>query len=186
MQNIFIALLSVLLLSSCATSVSSIKSDATNVENAKSLNDRGYLLIGVETNRSLKNIFIIGEENIKLSHEDLRMGTNYILIDLAAGDYLISNIALNDYQKLLLDDKDNWRFEIKPKTISYIGHLELASRGFFNRGIRIELVNRSTEALEFMEDNFPTILSAQEMHFGGPSEDYFFRYLNGEVSFDEK
>jgi len=167
--------------------VSSIKNDALFVNDPSSnasLSD-GYLLIGVETNRDLKNIFISGTRAIKLSHEDLRFGTNYILINLAAGDYLIDSVALNSYQKLRLADEENWRFEVKPNTISYIGHLELQSRGFFSLVSRVELVNRSTEALEFMESDFPTILSARKMYFGGPSDDYFFSYLNAELVIDE-
>lgn len=185
MRYVLFASLCLLLVSSCATSVSSIKNDALSVTE-KSVNfSSGYLLIGVETNRDLKSIFISGMRTIKLSHEDLRFGTNYILINLAAGNYLIDSVALNSYQKLRLADKENWRFEIQPDTISYIGHLELQSRGFFSLVSRVELVNRSTEAIEFMESDFPNILSARKMHFGGPSDDHFFNYLNAEVVTNE-
>lgn len=185
MRHFLFALSCLLLVSSCATSVSSIKNDALSVNETNSNVSRGYLLIGVETNRDLKNIFISGMQTIKLSHEDLRFGTNYILIELAAGNYLIDSVALNNYQKLRLSDEENWRFEIKPDTVSYIGHLELQSRGFFSFVSRVELVNRSTEAIEFMESDFPTILSARKMYFGGPSDDHFFNYLNAEVVTNE-
>ena len=185
MRRFLFVLSCFLLVSSCATSVSSIKNDALSVNETNSKVSRGYLLIGVETNRDLKNIFISGMQAIKLSHEDLRFGTNYILINLAAGNYLIDSVALNSYQKLRLADEENWRFDIKPNTISYIGHLELQSRGFFSLVSRVELVNRSTEAIEFMENDFPTILSARKMHFGGPSDDHFYNYLNAEVVTNE-
>jgi hypothetical protein len=183
MRRIVFALWCLLFVSSCATTVSSIKNDAlvVNETNSSSSLNSGYLLIGVETNRDLKNIFISGMQTIKLSHEDLRFGTNYILINLAAGNYLVDSVALNSYQKLRLGDEENWHFKIKANTISYIGHLELQSRGFFSLLSRVELVNRSTEALEFMNSDFPTILAARKMYFGGPSDDYFFDYLNGEV-----
>ena len=73
MRHFLFALSCLLLVSSCATSVSSIKNDALSVNETNSNVSRGYLLIGFETNRDLKNIFISGMQTIKFSHEDLRL-----------------------------------------------------------------------------------------------------------------
>jgi len=167
---IFIALV---LINGCATQVTSIKQDRDRVLKK----DRGYVLLGIETNRDLKSILIDGAENIKLSSADIKEGTNFLLVDLKAGKYTIEKLRLDKYWRVELDDEEYWSFEVEPNQISYVGHLEIVRRGFWGGSTYTELVNRSSEALMFMEDNYPNILANRNMYYGGPGEDGFFQYI---------
>ena len=168
------ALLIALFISACSSTVSTLKEDvgvlATNT-------NKGYLLIGVETNFNLKDIFIDGPIDIDLSHKDLRKGNNFILVPLTAGMYEIKRINLGYYSRYKLREEDDWTFEIKSQTISYVGHLEFKRGSFLNSYARIELVNRSTEAFEFMREDFPSILNSRDLYYGGPGEDNFFDFV---------
>ena len=161
------------LLTACATKVTSIKRDFD-----RSLGkDKGYLLLGIETNRDLKSIMVAGPEDIMLTSADMKKGTNYILIDLKAGNYTFDKVMLDNYWRIWLDDEDYWTFEVMPNQISYVGHLEIARRGFWGGTTYAELVNRSSEALEFLEENYPTILANRSIAYGGPGDDSFFQFL---------
>lgn len=173
-HSILIAL-TCLLVSSCTSTVETITVDQDTISNRGD----GYLLIGIETNRNLRSIELGGSNSVKLSHQNLRAGSNFILIDLPAGDYIVEKIDLNRWYRLFINDEENWTFTIKPQTISYVGHLEIANSGFFRPSSEIELVNRSTEAVEFMEDFFPSILESRVLYYGGPGNDIFFDVING-------
>lgn len=166
--------LSLLFLSGCNSTVTTLEQDTDLISTA----DKGYLLIGVETNRDLKSISISGPDRISLSHKDLNAGTNFILVDLSVGEYEIDRITLDRWFRINLKDGENWQFTISSQSINYVGHLEIVNRGFFSSSARLELINRSTEAVEFMETNFPNINDSKTLSYGGPGEDFFFDYLN--------
>ena len=174
-SHYFFILLSILFLSACNTTVSTLKTDADAISETDLTS--GYLLIGVETNFNLKEINIDGPTDINLSHKDLRAGNNFILVPLPAGTFEVTGINMTHYSHFEMREEDDWSFEIKPQTISYVGHLEFDWRGFNRSYAHIELVNRSTEALEFMQKDFPNILSSRMLYYGGPGEDSFFDFL---------
>jgi hypothetical protein len=162
------------ILTGCAKSVSSIKTDQDKILTNKT----GYLLIGIETNRDLKGINISGSTDILLSYKDLRQGSNFILIDLTAGKYVIEKIQLNNYWRVEMDDEDYWDIEVLPGKINYVGHISVGTSGFWQVFSHIELVNKSSYAIEFMEEKFPKILTSREIHYGGPGDDTFFDFIN--------
>lgn len=167
-----IALL-LLFLTSCATKVSSLKEDKDIQLNAES----GYLLLGIETNRSIKSIHINGPQNIIITHEDLKAGTNFVFTNLPVGKYTITKIKLDHYWRVRLDEEELWEFELSPQSVNYVGHLELKQAIYWFLGGTTELVNRSSEALEFLEKDYPNILANRELFYGGPGEDNFFALL---------
>ncbi|MCB5213919.1 hypothetical protein LHL18_10505 [Rheinheimera aquimaris] len=167
-------LLLVLLLTGCSSQVRSIKTDVF----APLAHNQGYVLLGIETNNDLDYILIDGPKRIRLSCDDLRAGTNYLLVDLPAGTYTIEKVRLARYWKFDLDEADYWQFSIEAQKISYVGHFEFVSNGvWWNMFARLELVNRSSEALVFMEQNFPEILSGFNLVYKGPGQDPFFEYM---------
>lgn len=174
MRLVFVIL--ALLLTSCATTVTTIKKDQDRVLN----NNSGYLLLGIETNRNLKTIRISGPQTIELSSADIKKGNNYLFIDLEAGQYTIDKIRLDKYWFVELDDEEYWDFEVKPNQISYVGHMEIVRHWFWGGATNAELVNRSSEALEFLEDKYPNILTTRSVTYGGPGEDAFFEFLKSE------
>lgn len=162
-------------LTGCTNTVKSIDKGSENTINLSK--EQGYLLIGVDTEYNLKKISIDGPDYIRLSHHDLRAGSNYILIPLESGEYNIEEITYNSYWKSKPIDESEWVFTIKPQTISYVGHLQVEKELFYGRVVDIELVNRSTEAIDFMTLNFPSILHERELFYGGPGEDNYFQYI---------
>jgi len=160
-------------LAACNSTVKSIKTDQDTILT----NDTGYILMGVETNRQLKSIKLSGPETISFSHQDLKHGKNYILVNVEAGDYFIEKIDVNRRWRAKLDDEDNWLIRVEPGKVNYVGHLEFKSKGFWFMYYEAELVNKSSYALEHMENNFSNILSSREIFYGGPGTDEFFKYI---------
>lgn len=162
-------------LTSCAMKVSSIKEDV----DLDLSEDSGYLLLGVDTNVTLQNVDIFGADNIRLSQNDLRPGSKFILIDLEAGDYSIRNIRFNVFMKSKLTD-GYWDFTVLPGGVSYVGHLEVHSNFRFwtlSQDSTIELSNRSSEALMFMQQQFPNILTSRSLEYAGPGKDDFLKRM---------
>jgi len=177
MRLCFVLILSVFL-NACATQVSTLQSgEQKELEQGK-----GFVLLGIETNTNLKSVQISGPQKIKLSSQDIKEGVNFLLIDLKAGQYTIDHISLGSVRNIDLDDELTWDFVVEPGKISYVGHLEWDSTeyNYYYRWLvqyRVELVNRSTEALEFLEENHSKILAKNAIVYGGPGEDRFFALL---------
>lgn len=174
-MNVVSMIIILSLLTACTHTVKSLDKGSENIKDLSS--DKGYLLIGVETEYSLKNVSIDGPDFIRLSYADLKKGSNFILLPLDSGEYNITEINYNHYWKSKPIDEDKWFFTIKPQTISYVGHLQLEKNPFYSEMVDIEIVNRSTEALDFMKLNFPSILNEREIFYGGAGEDHYFEYL---------
>lgn len=177
MRAISILVCALLCLSACRSTVTTMKVDTDQIQTVDA--NMGYLLMGVDTNSNLKHIDIDGPNPIRLTHADLKKGTSYILIPMAAGKYSLNNIQFNYYFNSRMKDDDIWQFDIKPATVSYVGHLEVNTRGYFVFYSSTELVNRSTEALDFMQEDFPSILNNRVMYYGGPGEDAYFQFIAG-------
>lgn len=158
-----------LFISGCATKVSSIKNDGS----VQLTQDEGFLLIALKSNINLKEILISGESYVKLTAEDLRKGNSYILVKLPAGDYTFDKIRLNSY--IYIDDFDDeiWDFNVQKNTISYVGHLDFKN-AFWGYYSVIKLVNKSSIALEYLEDEFPEMLTNHSVQYQGPGQDRFF------------
>lgn len=172
-MRIILVVITLVLLSSCAKKVTSINKDQDNIL----AQNKGYLLLGIQTNLDLKSIGISGQENIKLSSRNIKEGTNYFLLDLEAGNYTIDEVKLNNYWRRELSDEELWQFEITSGKINYVGHLEVVTWGYRRPITKAELVNRSSEALEFLEGKFPNILTNKSIVYGGPGQDSFFEFL---------
>lgn len=165
-------LLPCLLLTGCVQSVKSLSQDV----DLQLDSDEGYLLIGVESSRNLNSILIRGPRNLKLTSEDLQKGSQYILISVPAGHYTIDKVNFTSHYYMRLDD-DAWGFKVEPMVISYVGDFELKKISIWNSNYRVELENRSSEALTFVENKFPNILKQRRIRYLGPGDDKFFEFL---------
>lgn len=171
-----VCLLSTLLIGSCVQKVTTLKSDI----DLQLDENTGYLLIGVETNLTLKSISISGEKNLKLSGDDIRKGSQYILVDVPAGDYSIDQIQLGGWFRTKLDN-GLWDFTVSPGVISYVGHLNVETVSIWPLRTQIELENRSSAALQFLEQSFPNILSNRSLVYHGPGTDPFMKFVAEEL-----
>lgn len=161
-------------LSGCVVNrVSSIRTD----EVVPLTGESGYLLIGVQTRDDLNFVDLEGPKSVRLSDKDLRSGTNYILIELPAGQYTISDLELGSARRIIFEDKENWQIEVQQQRINYVGHLEVRTYGYWIPVAYTELQNRSSQALEFLQRDFPVILAGYPLSYGGPGEDHFLPYI---------
>lgn len=166
-------LLSVSMLFGCAQKLEGLSKDV----DIKLLKNSGYLLIGVDTNRGLHSIVIGGEKSLVLTDKDLQYGSNYILVNVPAGEYQFEDIKFGRYLYMELEE-GYWDFEVKPHQISYVGDLSVKTEGYWSVvSADILLENRSTAALLFLESKFPNILKSRKVRYSGPGEDSFLEYV---------
>jgi hypothetical protein len=161
----FLLLVSSLLLVACSQKVNSIKS--TNPGQLDKNN--GYLLFSVDSVVNLEQLNIAGAKNVHLGAEDLAKGKHYILVDLPAGDYQITSAKLNHWWLIKLSD-GFWNFSVRPGQISYIGELQL-------KGYSPELENRSSMALQYLEQHHADLLKKFSVRYSGPGEDHYFEFV---------
>jgi hypothetical protein len=182
--RISLIILLITITTSCVHSVKPIETD-TDVQLEV---DYGYLLIGVETNLDLKSLSIFGAKNIKLTRANLRKGTNYFLLEMPVGQYNIEKIELNSWLKTILEG-EHYGFEVKSGAINYVGHFKITSFGAWPAVFsKHELANRSSEALVFMEQNFPNIFGSRKLLYQGPGDDVFlnrFSHISATKKGDE-
>ncbi|OEG74259.1 hypothetical protein BEL05_01385 [Shewanella colwelliana] len=167
-----VLMLAISTLLGCAQKIEGISKDVDKqlAENS------GYLLIGIDTNRGLHSIIIGGTKSLMLTDKDLQSGTNYILVDVPAGQYQIEDIKFGRYVYMELE-QGYWNFEVKPNQVSYVGDLYVKTVGFWMvSSAEILLENRSTSAQLFLEEKFPNILKSRQVRYSGPGEDKFLEY----------
>lgn len=177
MKRIFhiLLLLSVSMLFGCAQKLEGLSKDV----DIKLLENSGYLLIGIDTNRDLHSIVIGGEKSLILTDKDLQFGSHYILVHVPAGDYQFEDIKFGRYLYMELEE-GYWNFEVKSNQVSYVGDLSVKTEGFWTVvSADILLENRSTAALLFLESKFPNILQSRKVRYSGPGEDSFLEYAEG-------
>ncbi|WP_346836810.1 hypothetical protein [Microbulbifer sp. SAOS-129_SWC] len=170
-ENFLFLILFSLMLSACVTRVDAIKRDK-DIGLAK---DEGYLLIAVDTNQQLEKIHIRGEKALILTADDLKSGTNYILTKVPAGHYKIRRVDFNSFYGYRLTG-GIWGFDVEPNVISYVGTLDVV-KNRWSLDARVELSNRSSEAMEFLEGNFPELSGIRSVKYCGPGEDDFFEIV---------
>lgn len=174
-------LASTLLLSSCASTVATVKVDQTLQVSATD----GYVLIGIDSNSSLDRIDIRGKKSIRLAQQDLRPGSNYLLFQLPAGDYYFSYVSLGYQRGFVLDDPDLWGIQVQPSRINYVGDLSFQTRGVFGNRAAIELFNRAASAYQFLSERFPQVLASHQLAYGGPGEDFFLPFMQQQLQATE-
>lgn len=166
------------ILTACATRVENIKQDVQTNQLAVG---QGYLMMTIETNTDMRSIEIDGQQAIQVGQEDVRKGSNHILVALPAGEYYFSQVTAHNLFGTsrfdLEDDKDqDWGFKVEANTISYVGlfRVENSNWGYYSSFI---LINQSSQALEYLEENFPLLLNNHQIAYQGPGEDDFFEVI---------
>lgn len=158
-------------LSACVSNANRITTDVDTLTR----DNMGYALIGLKSKKGFNSLLLNGESYVRLSTKDINVSSSFILIPLNAGDYNFYRLETHWWYNEFNTDDAYWQFSIKPGTISYVGHLSIENSQQFG-GRKASLVNRSSEALEFMEEKFPNILESRTMAYGGPGEDDFFEF----------
>lgn len=160
-----------LFISGCSFKAENIKTDGE----LELTPGRGYLLLGVDTDISLNKLVIVGEQNIFLTYEDLQRGSNYLLVQLDEGDYKISRVHLN-YRYYFSLHSAGFDFTVTPGVINYVGDMWVERAHLYGRGTQFHLLNKSSIALEYMQENFSQLISQGKLVYAGPGEDHFLEY----------
>ncbi len=160
------------LVNACASKVTNLKTDADR----ELSEEQGYVLLGIDTNRDLYQIILDGPSRVRLTAEDLAEGDSYILADLEAREYEIDKLYIDVNRFYRFDDEDNFKFTVKPGSISYVGHLETVTTGYWFPTTYLQLDNRSSQALDFIKSEFPTIKKNRKLFYGGPGVDSFLEF----------
>ncbi|HAT43449.1 MAG TPA: hypothetical protein DCS87_17205 [Rheinheimera sp.] len=166
------------LLTSCVNNLKKL-----TVDEDRQLRDNiGYLLLSVETTSDLQMISINGPIMLSISQQDLKTGTNYLLVDVPEGEYDFTQVMYGYGNGATLKD-GAWRFRVVAGKINYIGNLTVNRPASYwwipaSEAKRPQLIleNRAADALEFMHKNYPNILKARALQYGGAGDDYFFPY----------
>ncbi|WP_299771931.1 hypothetical protein [uncultured Pseudoteredinibacter sp.] len=159
----------ILLLSSCASRVTTIQND----ENRTIEQGQGYLLLGLSSDLYLEFIVIDGEKKIMFTKDDVRYNEDYLFTPLPPGDYRIKSVKTGQYTGYELLG-DIWSFSVSPGTVSYVGDFQINRK---NRSNEMQIINRSSYAYSFMKANFPNLLSKNPMTYTKEKEDRFFELM---------
>ena len=168
-------LMSVALLSvGCATKLKSV----TNGAQINPAKNEGYLLLNVATNTDIYKIRISGRKHFELTKEDLRVGSNYMLLPMAPGDYRLSRDIIETYKGrgYVNLDESLWQFTVRPGSIGYIGHMEVET-SFWKTTGKYKMINRSTKALEYLQNIHLQLLKKHGVRYRGPGKDDFFEVV---------
>lgn len=137
----------------------------------------GVIVFGLESNTNIISIQMSGSGSYELSGE-LVDDDRIIVSRIPAGTYDIFKVKIIDkYHYIDLDDSEeqNWKMNIQPNKINYVGHFSLVKKG---AGYRVQMKNDSTTALSFMEEHFSELLNKYALVYSKDGvKDEFFPYL---------
>jgi hypothetical protein len=171
LKRIWLAL-TLVMIAACSQSVNSIKTEQTQ---ALAPNE-GYLLLAVNTNTTLTSMSATGPKRLYFTKDDLKNGTNYILVAVPAGDYQFEDINFEGMYYARLTD-DIWNFSVEAGKVNYVGHLKVNSLYIDNSAGHIFLSNNGSEAFKHMQEKFPRILKGHAMRYAGQGDDFFFSFI---------
>ncbi|MEM8499624.1 MAG: hypothetical protein AAF542_16495 [Pseudomonadota bacterium] len=136
--------------------------------------DQGWLLLIIHADMELHEIEISGAESISIKRKDIPPGHSIHLRKVEAGEYTIRDVDITTFYRFTLTP-DEWKFRVFPGAITYVGHFDVQSLS--NDRARLELVNRSSVALEYMQREHLELLEQIPFKYGGPGEDMFLQEL---------
>ncbi|WP_223669327.1 hypothetical protein [Kangiella shandongensis] len=138
----------------------------------------GIVVIAYESDTSIHSLIFSGSGKYKLEHTLYDNDHNFVVTSMPAGTYDITRVKIyNKYNFISLgsNQDENWKINIEPNKINYIGHFSINRIG---RGYRVQTKNSSTLALDFLKNNFNELLKRYPLVYAkdGP-EDEFFEYV---------
>ncbi len=171
-------ILVLILMSGCMTTMRTLVVDQDNMGPTR---EKGYLFFALTTEWYITSIELESDNDIKMeSFNRWTSRRDFFLAPVPLGHYKITRINLTNRRYFELEnDELVFDFRVEPNVINYVGELSV-KRSPDNRAY-FELINRSSIALEFLENKFPQILANRELRYTGPGHDNFF-----ELTFHDK
>lgn len=162
------------LLFACSTKVSIVNEgvdlDSINV-------DASYVLVGFDSKIDLKSISLSGPKNYVMTDAQVLRGDNFLLFPVVPGEYVLDRVQINNYFSVSLDES-KWQINIAPKKINYIGHIEVFQNTNLYFGAPIELANRTSQAIEYLEDKHAKFYQSVGVVYSGPGYDHFIEFIS--------
>lgn len=173
-----IAIITIILglaLSGCATKVENFKDNST----LNPAEQKGIVVIAYESDTAIHSLIFNGPTKLTIEHGLYDQEHNYVITTMPAGTYDITRVRVyNRYNYITLgsDEGENWKIDIEANKINYIGHFNIDRVGL---GYKVQTKNESTLALDFLKENYKTLLSKYPLVYAknGPKDD-FFHYVN--------
>lgn len=162
----------------CSNTITPIDKNTARFEGKPSI--QGYLLFGVNAQAHIKQIAFTGRGEIfSYAPDNANQENSYVLAKLPVGDYSFSDIetGLREHE---LYDEYQWNFSVKANRVNYVGHLEINDRTLDRtcNCAQIHLVNKSSQALEYLLTEYPNAVKNLEISYQGPEEDGFIDFLS--------
>lgn len=140
----------------------------------------GYLLFSVKTQSQIEHIKIRGKKWLNYELKDITDDARYFMTKTQAGDYYFSDIETG-LGEIELDSEVDWSFTVEANAISYIGELKITEYTYsvFSYKELIELENKSSFAIEHIQQNYPKLFNSLKIKYTGPGDDPFIEfYMN--------
>lgn len=135
----------------------------------------GYLFLALATDIGISSLEIDGPIRIEITNFHKFEKRNYFLGAVPQGQYKISKINIWGNRFYLLDNEElPFSFTVNRQAINYAGEVRLKR---MDGNTYIELINRSSLALEYLDEKFPKLILKRAIEYQGPGKDSFFKVV---------
>ncbi|PXF63080.1 hypothetical protein [Kangiella spongicola] len=165
----------ILLLSGCVSKLSNF----TNDQKLTPESNMGVVVIAYDSDTAIHSLVFSGPSTFELEHNLYDNKHNYVVTSFPAGTYDITKAKIYSkyyYINLGSDEDANWKINIKPNKVNYIGHFNIDKVG---SGYKVQIKNSTTLALEFLQENYQDLITRYGLVYSkdGP-DDEFLTYLD--------
>lgn len=175
-----ICLFLVFLISACGLSRVKTSSEEQLI-NVPLAPDEGILVLGMKSDSFVDGVYLFGNDSFVA---DFKKGNRFDfnrqfwVAKVKSGDYSFVQIDFNGNFYTSLEEKALWTVTVKPQQINYIGDLEIELILEDDLFFKTELMNRSSYALEYIEQEYPYLASNYRFAFSGVGKDEFSSLVN--------
>ncbi|WP_111980280.1 hypothetical protein [Algibacillus agarilyticus] len=135
----------------------------------------GYILFGLQSDAHIEHINIMGVPPLTYSPKNSLQHNHFILAEIPVGFYAFSSVETG--LGLIEADGDHaWSFKIDSQKINYVGHLELQSLFKWCHCYRLQLANKSSFAVEYLQQTHTELLQQTDLVYKGPGSDTFIDF----------
>ncbi|TQV84446.1 hypothetical protein [Aliikangiella coralliicola] len=159
----------IFIISACSPSRVSVMS-TQQIDNPEKIRQKTLLLFAIDSQAYIKEIHLSGKKNLVVEAKP------YQVISLPPGEYQISKLDFGRGYISLEDSRfpETWKFDVKRGALNYIGHIYVQHLG--NNYYNYDLLNQSTAAVKYLENEQPLLLKNTVLNYGGKDRDDFISY----------
>ncbi|ACA88518.1 hypothetical protein [Shewanella woodyi] len=148
-------------------------------DNLESLDENeGYVILPLVISGMLPKSITLEEASVfgnSYKVKDIKIGENFELITLPAGDYKWTKIQINKSYYFNLEEY-GYDIKVNKGVVNYGGHLIIDFNAQFGTA-RYNYVNRSSQVIKELESCCDNLMSKYSLYFTANSEDPFIDFL---------